>query len=189
MMVAGVLHFNWSLLRILTFFWLHTLVMVFFVGAFLKKWNKLPFDPNMIIGGGGILIAMVAYYMGIVLLSEDVVQTFNRGDWMSAFRPLYQTIAVLASVSIGHLYEFRFFSKLGNVQPVMGFNYVKIFVARFFILQAVIFSGIFMGNKLTPETKIIPITVLIVLKQLVELWIFSMYSKKLVPEENEFPEI
>jgi len=186
MMLLGVSFFGWSILRVISFFWLDTLVMLFFLLLLLTRdfgMNFLAAIPLYLVAAS----ALTALYFNIYQTCFEAGLQPDKDDYMCAFRPLYETAGILISIICGHFFECRFFMRIMKTQPEYARYYFYIFFARFFLLGIVMFVFSYVVELfLTRYSVIIPIVILVVLKEIMEYNVYKIYqAKQTLEEENE----
>ena len=186
MMLAGVIYLHWSPLRIISLFWLEAIVM----GIFLSYFITQQFKPNFIfaIPVACIISSTMFCFYGAIFKSfqtEDW-QLYDLSQLLPPFKPYYETSGILISIVCGHFFEsrhFTFFIKKDSQLPV---NYIYVFFARFFIIGSVMFIMEVRKDFFDSNIKIIiPMVLLVILKEYLEYHIYKVYCKNSIPSDKE----
>lgn len=191
-MIAGVMYLNWSPLRIISLFWLDTVVMGIFLCYFITR----QFNTSFIFGIPGIFIIgslMFGFYTEIYKSFHRIlIRQIELEELIVPFQPYYETSGILIAIICGHFFDTRYFILLIKKAPQISMNYILVFIVRFIMIGCVMFAIEVLKEFFTSNIKIIiPIIILVLFKQYLEYRIYKVYQRKLAPqiEEEKVPMI
>ena len=194
LMLAGIMYLSWSPLRIISYFWLDTVIM----GIFLSYFVTRQFETNIIFMLPGIFLigaVMFGFYIEIYKSFHSIYVNSRHfvipDNLFDEFKPFYQTSAILISIVCGHFFDCRYFTRLIKGDSKTSVNYIFVFIGRFLSIGGAMISMEMMKEFFTSNLKTaVPMAILIALKQYLEFIIYQAYNKKVItPGEEKMPMI
>jgi hypothetical protein len=136
----GVMLFSWSILNIMLFYWLDIALMVIFIAAYMKKFNKAPFNPAMI-GAVVMMLLFIGFlYPLIVFFGKSMGYEAEEG-FMMALQPSFMIPVYLVTTFVNNYNEFRFYAAALEDKKADHYLYPKQWAVRLFGIELVLFTG------------------------------------------------
>ncbi|MFL5763917.1 MAG: hypothetical protein ACJ77K_08260 [Bacteroidia bacterium] len=162
--VFGVFIFNWNVIIVILFYWLDVVVMILFVGMFMKKLNKAEFSPDMLLGAAMVFGVLYVFYYIMVTAGNEMGYHIDKGFFM-AFQPGYMLPVFLLSSSMNNFQEYRLYvSQLADRRNDF-YAYPKLWVIRFFSVEVLLVIA-----AIAAVDELIAILLVIVVKWAILAW-------------------
>lgn len=166
--IAGVIVAGWSALKLMLFYWLDAVIMVFFMPFIFRKASKSHWHINVFTGTFPLLLFLYAMYYLVLFMGEDMGYKVNyREPFYDLINPYYQFPIILVSTFLDHWQSYNYF--LSDPKEKTAASFAKDFLFRVLLVQAIIFGAFsFLSGSIPIKgLTLIPVGIIILFRAII----------------------